>query len=154
MICNTDRCTFEKDFTCKSVQWQQEKLKMVKDLKQILLLLLWFGFWGKYHQGLNTVKLLSYQVLIEYLLYFRQCTGCWILPNVILCFAWFFVKAEYYSGWEKYLVICFWEIAVEWNGNLYICIGYVCARGLNRVWLFMTPWTVAYQAPLSTGFPR
>ena len=32
-------------------------------------------------------------------------------------------------------------------------------RGLNlpvlrRVWLFATPWTVAHQAPLSTGFSR
>ena len=25
---------------------------------------------------------------------------------------------------------------------------------LSRVWLFATPWTVAYQAPLSIGFPR
>ena len=24
----------------------------------------------------------------------------------------------------------------------------------NRVWLFVTPWTVAHQAPLSMGFPR
>ena len=25
---------------------------------------------------------------------------------------------------------------------------------LSRVWLFATPWTVAYQAPLSVGFSR
>ena len=25
---------------------------------------------------------------------------------------------------------------------------------LSRVWLFGTPWTVAYQAPPSTGFSR
>ena len=25
---------------------------------------------------------------------------------------------------------------------------------LSHVWLFVTPWTVAHQAPLSTGFPR
>ena len=25
---------------------------------------------------------------------------------------------------------------------------------LSRVWLFVTPWTVAYQAPLSMGFSR
>ena len=25
---------------------------------------------------------------------------------------------------------------------------------LSRVWLFVTPWTVAHQAPLSMGFPR
>ena len=27
-------------------------------------------------------------------------------------------------------------------------------RMLSRVWLFVTPWTVAHQAPLSMGFPR
>ena len=33
----------------------------------------------------------------------------------------------------------------------------VCARALSRfshVWLFVTPWTVAHQAALSTGFSR
>ena len=27
-------------------------------------------------------------------------------------------------------------------------------KSLSRVQLFATPWTVAYQAPLSTGFSR
>ena len=27
-------------------------------------------------------------------------------------------------------------------------------KALSRVWLFATPWTVAYQAPLSMGFSR
>ena len=27
-------------------------------------------------------------------------------------------------------------------------------QSLSRVWLFVTPWTVACQAPLSMGFPR
>ena len=27
-------------------------------------------------------------------------------------------------------------------------------KSVSRVWLFETPWTVAYQAPLSTGFSR
>ena len=30
----------------------------------------------------------------------------------------------------------------------------VCAQLLSHVWLFVTPWTVARQAPLSMGFPR
>ena len=30
----------------------------------------------------------------------------------------------------------------------------VCVKSLSRVWLFVTPWTVAYQAPLSMGFSR
>ena len=30
----------------------------------------------------------------------------------------------------------------------------VKVKSLSRVWLFATPWTVAYQAPLSLGFSR
>ena len=30
----------------------------------------------------------------------------------------------------------------------------MCAQGLSHVRLFMTPWTVAHQAPLSMGFSR
>ena len=30
----------------------------------------------------------------------------------------------------------------------------MCAQGLSSVRLFMTPWTVAHQAPLSMGFSR
>ena len=30
----------------------------------------------------------------------------------------------------------------------------MCAQSLNHVQLFTTPWTVAYQAPLSMGFSR
>ena len=30
----------------------------------------------------------------------------------------------------------------------------VKAKPLSRVWLFVTPWTAAYQAPPSMGFPR
>ena len=30
----------------------------------------------------------------------------------------------------------------------------VCAQSLSRVWLFVTPWTVACQAPLSMEFSR
>ena len=30
----------------------------------------------------------------------------------------------------------------------------VCAQLLSGVWLFMTPWTIVHQAPLSMGFPR
>ena len=32
--------------------------------------------------------------------------------------------------------------------------GHVCALSLSHVPLFVTPWTIACQAPLSMGFPR
>ena len=31
---------------------------------------------------------------------------------------------------------------------------YAAAQSLSCVQLFVTPWTIAHQAPLSTGFPR
>ena len=40
---------------------------------------------------------------------------------------------------------------------MYICICIcICIDTylLSHVWLFTTPWTIAYQAPLSTGFSR
>ena len=35
-----------------------------------------------------------------------------------------------------------------------VLLSTVCAQLLSRVQLFATSWTVAHQAPLSTGFPR
>jgi len=32
------------------------------------------------------------------------------------------------------------------------CLGCTCAQSLSRVRLFVTPWTVAHQFPLSRGF--
>ena len=55
------------------------------------------------------------------------------------------------------------EKAREFQKNIYFCfIDYAKAfdcvkvkvKSLNRVQLFMTPWTVAYQAPLSMEFAR
>ena len=40
----------------------------------------------------------------------------------------------------------------DWGGaQTFIYIVYVCAQLLSHVWLFVTPWTVAHQAPLSMG---
>ena len=37
---------------------------------------------------------------------------------------------------------------------LHCCIITVCAQSLNCVWLFVTLWAIACQAPLSVGFSR
>ena len=40
-----------------------------------------------------------------------------------------------------------------WHGWQELCLpGCVCAKSLSRVWPSVTPWTVAHQAPRSTGF--
>ena len=36
--------------------------------------------------------------------------------------------------------------------NWLFCIVCVCAQLLSLIWLFVTPWTVTHQAPLSMGF--
>ena len=38
--------------------------------------------------------------------------------------------------------------------NVCIFSSYKCAQLLSHVQLFVAPWTVAHQAPLSMGFPR
>ena len=37
---------------------------------------------------------------------------------------------------------------------MYVLYRYACAKPLSHVQLFITPWTVARQAPLSMGFSR
>ena len=48
----------------------------------------------------------------------------------------------------KYMYVCVY---------IYICVCVVCvlcAQLVSCVWLFVTPWTVAHQAPLSMAFSR
>ena len=42
-----------------------------------------------------------------------------------------------------------YKLSVSWNGG--DLLNFLCAWSLSQVWLFATPWTVACQAPLSTG---
>ena len=50
------------------------------------------------------------------------------------------------SCFLPYMRICFWPIVMAWvTFPAYV---------LNRVRLFVTPWTVAHQATLSLGFSR
>ena len=41
------------------------------------------------------------------------------------------------------ITILYWEVKVK-----------VKVKSLSCVWLFVTPWTAAYQVPLSVGFSR
>ena len=40
------------------------------------------------------------------------------------------------------------------ESDLYTCLSEKKVKSLSHVRLFATPWSVAYQAPLSMGFPR
>ena len=50
-----------------------------------------------------------------------------------------------------------WALAVDQRGPRKPCehpLHEAQVKSLSRVRLFATPWTVAYEAPLSTGFSR
>ena len=48
----------------------------------------------------------------------------------------------------------FISVFSEVISKIFIFWRHLCSSVLSRVWLFMTPWTVAHQAPLSTEFSR
>ena len=58
--------------------------------------------------------------------------------------------ASYLAGKKKNIYIY-----THTHIHIYVCI-YTCAhaQSLIHVWLFVTPWAIAWQAPLSMGFPR
>ena len=46
-------------------------------------------------------------------------------------------------------------LSLHYDFTLWVCTRCcVTVHSLSRVWLFVTPWTIARQAPLSMGFPR
>ena len=53
---------------------------------------------------------------------------------------------------ERFFFFFFWAVAI--TSGLKMFGKKVKVKSLSRVWLFATPWTVAYQAPLSMGFSR
>ena len=59
-------------------------------------------------------------------------------------------------GWGKDLSFCYKPYRIPHNSWFCFpkpCLCLICMH--NRcVWLFVTPWTVAHQAPLSMGFSR
>ena len=55
------------------------------------------------------------------------------------------------SGWRNFIL---WEKHTLMYLILTVCACVCVCEPLSRVWLFATPWTVAYQVPLSMGFSR
>ena len=47
--------------------------------------------------------------------------------------------------------LCLECFSPKYAYDFFICFS-VCAQSLRRVWLFLTPWTVAHQAPLSMEY--
>ena len=65
------------------------------------------------------------------------------------------------KGWERKV---FWPqiaelhikgmISMSWDSCVFPFMKWSEVRSLSRVWLFVTPWTIAYQAAPSTRFSR
>ena len=53
----------------------------------------------------------------------------------------------------KYLRICIWSIQL-YTSNICTILTGVVVQSLSRVWLFVTPQTVAHQVPVPMGFSR
>ena len=66
-------------------------------------------------------------------------------PNFLIC-----VMKRWYLLWPYYKVTWRWNNAIIYSSALEI----VSAHVLSCIWLFVNPWTVARQAPLSMGFSR
>ena len=65
---------------------------------------------------------------------------------------WILVKKVFNFAKVSYM----WVNHLLYTGNEHNIINQLCmrARWVRRVWLFVTPWTVAHQIPLSMGFSR
>ena len=77
---------------------------------------------------------------VHYIVYF-----CWGKKDIF-----FFIPEEEFklSFWRfTHFFVCFRQTCV-------CCVYTTCVvlSHFSHVWLFLTPWTVAYQAPLSRGF--
>ena len=60
------------------------------------------------------------------------------------------IAGSEHAAWgnHSYDLSCF--PSPPWNNSLSACV----LSDFSRVWLFVTPWTVAHQAPVSMGFSR
>ena len=75
----------------------------------------------------------------------------WIYSRILLFihFIIFFLKFFYWSIVNLQCSASFKHTA-KWFSYVHICVCW----SLSHVWLFVAPWTVAHQAPLSTEFSR
>ena len=84
------------------------------------------------------------------------CCNHWIWENILKTEKNFYGKQVYYLFCMKQIIcillLCYllkWQI--KCIDEMYFTHK---VKSLSCVWLFVTPWTVAYQAPLSMGFSR
>ena len=98
-----------------------------------------------YYTGLKTYTQQEF-VSSFYLVEYAPCWKC-ILQIKLIQFG-------YFIPLHSRDIFC---ESLEVDSNVSACgeSSRVCAlHWVRRVWLFVTPWTVAPQAPLSVGFPR
>ena len=82
-------------------------------------------------------------------------------PEVEWCFPYFrFYKAVKTVNDQIAKIIPYWFFLLKWfffkkkKSTVIYAVLYAVLRHFSCIWHFMTPWTVALQAPLSMGFSR
>ena len=121
-----------------------------------ILLLLVFKFFFFHERVLNFVKCFFYINWDNYVVppTFIQLLWCitliifWIwnhpfIPGTNSIWSWYIILSIY--CWIQYFSIC-WEF-LQWCSR-------VCLSCFSHIWLFVTPRTIAYQAPLCMEFSR
>ena len=89
---------------------------------------------------------------IRLLISTNNLLGFWLLSNweeLISWQSWVFLSLNI-NFFSSYLVLV-WVCSPEFYGFPHVKVK---VKSLSCVWLFATPWTVAYQAPQSMGFSR
>ena len=73
---------------------------------------------------------------------------------MVFCFVFAFYESNGQQWIEKILTWSFTPETVWKHCNMVLCVHACMVSHVSHVRLFASPWTVARQAPLSTGFSR
>ena len=77
------------------------------------------------------------------------------LSSKILIVFFSFLKTLLENSWFTTVCLLCWFQVYNKVNQLCMCVCVcVCAQSISCIWLFVTPWTVGYKAPLSMEFSR
>ena len=94
----------------------------------------------------------SSTISLKYLLHLCHLKTLRFLPscflrNIVYAFLYIKHQIRHCGEWQEEIYMLFFSTSRYSDDSMHACV-------LSRVWLFVTLWTVAHQAPLSMGFSR